>query len=1028
MNLRTSKLLVYPLFFMSGACGLVYQVVWSRMLTHVFGSTALAIGTVLAAFMAGLAIGSYWLGKRGDRIARPLRAFAACEVGIGIAALVLLPLLSHLAPVSVWITRSLHEAPVLLGAARLLLALLLLIVPTTLMGATLPFLSRHLIGRVDRAGHTLALLYGTNAMGAIVGALSAGFLLIGHLGTHHTVHLAVIVNVAIGGGAWWLARFSSPSPCSLADPSAQPSEAAVGEQAAPSPYQKRLQHLLMVCFALSGVSSLAYEVLWTRSLIFYVGNSTYALATMLGAFLLGIAAGSYLILGFINRLRRPILWFGWIQIGIGISAALAMPLLVHLMSLPRVQQSLHGAGAGMLSSHLWRFGLSFLVMLVPTVLIGMTFPLVGRIVLRSLAHTSADIGRVYAVNTLGNIVGALLPAFLLLPLLGIQKGVWAMALLNLAAGVLLLAHGKTRLQPIRLLPGAALLCVWMVLLIKPTDFRFPARGQTSADEVLHYREGAAATTMVYRNPDDGSLHMTVDGVKIGGSDPVVDYKQQWLAHLPKLLLEDYRSELSIGLGSGILAGESTLHASLDKITCVEIAPGVVEGAACFSEENHGVLQSERAEIVVGDGVNYLMASRERYDIISTDGKTQPEYSVNGTFFSREYYTLMKQRLTPRGLAIQWIALDYPPRILRCVIKTFSEVFPHVMLWQANGNVFLVGSCHELAIDLERIESRLGSDARSFAGIRKFGITSAESVVSHLVAREEVLRQALTDVRPNTLVTPIIEFYRPGDFSMTSDKREELNLRFLLAVRDLEAREGGWLMRLPGSVAAAHLAEGHYLLGALAILQGKTMPSIEEYFRKALLMSPRNESLRYQIFGHYFETAKHQLAAKQRRAAEEFLSAAVEIWPHHVRANWLLSQICLEKDQVARAAELLEAVVELDPRNLKAHRQLVTIHFRTGNVPRAIHHLQAILGQDPEDVDSLYRLGLLLGEQDQFVEALDLLQKAYRIAPENPRVIHCLAWIAYRSGDVEKAKEVVAKGGAYYKAAPEMERVRELILR
>lgn len=1017
MNRWSLKLPVYFLFFLSGACGLIYQVVWSRMLTHVFGSTVLAVSTVLAAFMSGLALGSYCLGKRGDRISNPLRGFAFCELGIAVSALLLLPLFIHLSPLTVLMTRGLAQFPILHGCARLLFALLLLVVPTTLMGATLPFLCRHLIGRVDSAGHTIALLYGTNALGAIVGALAAGFVLIGHIGTHATVFLAVGLNLVIGAFAWWLSLHCAGG--------ASATTSAKVEAPAPSSYQRRLQHLLMGCFALSGVTSLAYEVLWARALVFYVGNSTYALSTMLAAFLLGIAGGSYLVVVFIERLRRPMLCFGCIQLGIGISASLIMPLLIYLMSLEGVRQALDGSGTAV--SRFWSFGISFLLMLVPTALIGMTFPLVGRIVLRSLAHTSADVGRMYAINTLGNIVGALLPAFILLPLLGIQKGVWAMALLNITGGLLILAHGRDRLKPLRLVPGAIVIGFGVWMLVQPFGFRFPARNQTSRDEVLYYREGMAATTMVFRNPASGYSHMSVDGVQIGGTDPIVDYKQQWLAHLPKLLLDDYRTELSVGLGSGILAGESLKHAALEQITCVEIAPSVVQGAALFDKDNNGILESDRARIIRADAVNYLMATRERFDIISTDGKTQPEYSVNGTFFSQDYYELMRSRLAPGGMAIQWIAMDYPPRIFRCVLKTFSSVFPYVQLWQANGNVFLVGSNSELPLDLGRVEYRLREGKQSFDGIRKYGVTSGPELVSHLVCHGSVLRDKLRDVAPNTLVHPVIEFYRAGEFSVDSDQRERENLRLLIEIRDSEAKQASWLRRLSAVATNYQRAERQYLLGKQAILNGRKMEEVEAFFQRALALAPDSRTIRYQIFGHYVETAKYHYARNKQASAEAMLARAVAIWPEDVWACWMLAQSMIDNGGLQQATALLEQVVALNPKHLEARRQLVTIHFNSGNPQRAIGHLRVIITADPKDIESQYRLGFLLGAEGSYAEALQILNKAYQFAPNHPHVIHCLAWVLWHSGQEGRAREVVRKGGDYYRSQPEMERLRNQLM-
>jgi spermidine synthase len=1023
MNRKDINFPVFLLFFISGGCGLIYQVVWSRMLTHIFGSTVLAVSTVLAAFMAGLALGSHYLGKRGDRIANPLQGFAACEIGVGLSALLLLPLLSHLAPFYVWITRSFDHSFTLLSVARLILALAFLLVPTTLMGATLPLLSRFAINRLDKAGHTLAALYGTNALGAIFGALATGFHLIGSLGLHRTIGLAALLNIGVGAVAWWISRRKTAA--DVGQRQAPSTAAARAQHDPPTPYQRRLQRLLLGGFAFSGVTSLAYEVLWTRALIFFVGNSIYAFVIMLSAFLTGIVAGSYAILFFIDRLKHPLRAFAWVQVGIAISAAGAMPLLGWLMGQDSLQKLLFDPELGWHVTHLARFGLCFAVMLVPTLLIGMTFPLVGRIVLTDLEHTSADIGKVYAVNTLGNIAGALLPGFLLIPLVGIRGGIWMMALINLANGILFLAHGKTRLHPWRLVPGATVVVLFVLIMARPTHFRFPAQGLSADDEVLYYREGPSATTMVYAKADSGNRHMAIDGVTIGGTDPAVDYKQQWLAHLPKLLLPRYRTELSVGLGSGIVAGEGARHRQLEKLTCVEIEPSVVQGAACFATANHGVLESPRVRIIVGDGVNHLMATRETYDIISSDEKTQPEYSVNGTFFSKEYYTLMKERLAPGGVAIQWIALDYPPRIFRCVLKTFSSVFPHVLLWQANGNCFLVGSNEELSPDLALIAGRLQNPDEPFDGIRKFGITRAETLVSYLVAREDELKKHLSGAEENTLEKPIIEFYDFADFATTGEQRELENLGLILAMRGRGA-VGALLQGLPAPALASHAAEGEYLLGQQAILEGKDASAFAPHFERALSLSPDNQAIRYQIFGHFLATAKYHLARREMAAAENYLAKAVEVWPHDAESQLLYGRQLLEKGSIPEAARQLEASVKLDPGNTSTRHLLVNVLFQLRDIERAAAHLRVIVDSDSADIDALYRLGFLLGEKGHFREALKLLHQARQLAPDNPRVIHCLALVAFRSGDKEQARKIVEEGGSYYKAAKEMEEFREMI--
>jgi spermidine synthase len=602
------------------------------MMTHIFGATILAVSTVLAAFMTGLALGSYYLGKKGDKTENPLKRYAIYEVGIGLAALVTLALLDQIAPLSVWMTQTFGYSFTLFSIGRFIVVFLLILVPTTLMGATLPILSRFMIKRFENMGRSLGSLYVSNTLGAVCGGLVAGFYLIGNLGIHNSIYLAVVLNLGVGIVSWFVAKALSDSPEEAETEAVESIDQNASKTTRPTSLQKRQRALLLTGFALSGVTSFAYQVLWTRALVFYVGNSTYAFTIMLTTFLVGIAIGGYLVRFFVDRLKEPLRCFAWLQVDIGMSAVVAMPLLNIAVGSTGIITWFASMDIPWGATVLPRFAISFSLVLIPTVLVGMTFPLVGKILVTNLDRTGEDVGKVYAVNTLGNIVGALLPAFALVPLLGINKGILAMSVTNIAIGFGLFAYGRNQLSRRRHLAPVAIIALVALVLAAPMTSRFSSDTESPEDEVLFYREGVVGTTKVYVKQGTGEKHISVDGIQIGGTNFEIDYKQQWLAHLPKLLMSEYRSELSIGLGSGILIGESAKHTTLEKIVGVEIAPSVVEGARYFDAENNGILDSPRVDVVVNDGVNYLLTTEEKFDIISTDGKTLPEYGVNGVFF------------------------------------------------------------------------------------------------------------------------------------------------------------------------------------------------------------------------------------------------------------------------------------------------------------------------------------------------------------------------------------------------------------
>jgi spermidine synthase len=394
-------LLILLLFFVSGALALVYEVVWSRMLMHVFGSTALAVGTVLAAFMSGMAIGSWRIGKIADRRSNCLRFYAQLEIGIALTALIAHLLLARIAPAHLAIHTLVGSYEPAFVVIRFLLIFVLIVAPTVLMGATLPVLTRFLAGRTGTIGIKLSTLYTTNTLGAVSGVLVTGFYLIAEYGIHLPVYLAVLANLLVGAIAW-VASKRYPQVTQDATDLAVTAE----ETSGPGPVLGAgMYRLILAGLAVSGFTSFAYEIYWTRSLVFILGNSTYALTTMLSAFLTGIALGGYGIRFLLNRVPDRAVLFGWIQVCLGLFSALALPLLFAIDDPRALNQFVTHTTPDAVPLVMASFGIAFLVMLIPAMLIGATFPLVGQIGVREVNRTGSTVGRIYAINTLGNVLG-----------------------------------------------------------------------------------------------------------------------------------------------------------------------------------------------------------------------------------------------------------------------------------------------------------------------------------------------------------------------------------------------------------------------------------------------------------------------------------------------------------------------------------------------------------------------------------------------------------------------------------------------
>jgi len=1026
------SLFVFALFFISGACGLIYEVVWSRMMTLIFGRSVLAVGIVLAAFMWGLTIGSYLLGKYADRSRNPLRLYAIYEIGVGITAFIASSLLMRITPLYVWVHATFGGYPVAFAIVRFFIVFVLLTLPTALMGATLPLLSRIVVKQLSRVGQELGGLYAINTVGAVAGSLLAGFYLIGQLGLHGTVAVAVLGNLAVGMVAWFVSLRTGTAVNEA--PRSSPDIPAVSHGDAVR--SRRTDRLVLLSFALSGLASFAYEIFWTRSLVFLLGNTTYAFTLMLTAFLLGIALGGFGIRFLADIVKAPLRLFAVIEILIGVFSAVALPLLFFIVKSETVHAFIvrYSVQLDLLAAS--NFVISLSLMLFPATLIGATLPLMGRVFLSDLKRTSTTVGTLYAVNTIGNVIGALLPGLVIMPVMGIQKGILLMAALNVGLGIVLFfSQGKRAL--VFLSATAVAFVFFAFFLVRlPIAFQFPSEYQRPRDEVLYYKEGGLVTTKVWASADSGYKVISVDGINIGGTSDS-DYKQQLLAHLPKLLLKSYRSELSIGLGSGILAGESARHTSLQKIVSVEISQGIVSGAAYFSEENHDILHDPRAVVIVDDVVDFLETTAEHFDIISADEKTTGKYATNSFSYSKEYYALLRKRLEPGGLVIQWMPTDLPPTQYDLALRTFLDAFPHVQLWYfppigrfTMSNTILVGSNDPVVMDPGWMRQTMERDSEAFMGIRKYGLTTAEAVLAHFVGTEDTLRRVLPPGPVNSFDKPYYEFYSPRDYAVPPDERTLVNHSMLTAIRGPDFDRfvmKGIKGSETGRLQAAFQAEGIFLEGHTAQLRGDPFPEVMRRYDLAIGLVPWERNLRNEVVSYLFREDLRLYLSGDYTDAAGTLRQATEILPEstdvHEDYGWMLWRI----NQIDLAITELQRTLAMNTKLVAPRRILASIYASRGQLELANAQWKAALALDPNDIATLVGYGGYLADMQLGSDALAYVRKAYRLDPEDPEVINGYARVAYATGNLSEARHVILKGGNYYQGNQDFEKVRAVIL-
>ena len=768
---------ILVLFFFSGAAGLIYEVVWQRMLTLMFGSTTFATATILATFMGGLALGSLYFGRLVDRYQQPLKLYAYLEAGIGLYAILVPFFISGLTTVYISIYQHLHTTYYILDLLKFILAFLILLVPSFLMGGTLPVISKLFARRFDRLGWAIGSLYGSNTFGAVVGTFTAGFFFIMMLGVKEAAYVAVAVNILIAGAALLLNKVPIPDEASTQPrPPPQTKKRKTGRVAARKSdrgeYPRYVFHAVLAVYALSGFCALAYEVLWTRSLVFFLHSTTYAFTIMLTTFLFGMALGSLVFGRFMDRTKNLLNWLALIEVLIGLFAMLSIWGFSRLDGLITTFYQ----GDSWAVHVVARYAGSFLIMFVPTLLMGIAFPLVSKIYTQSQDRLGRYVGDVYSVNTLGSVLGSFAAGFVVIPLIGITGGIVLIASLNLALGAaVLLANPlvRSRLKQVALAGIAVVILVSSLTLPagKPLTLYSPVFGDVKyGGEVLFYKEGVEATVTVHQlppDPFDGGIYrlIEVDGVNVAGTHPMLRLTQKLQGHLPLILYkastgEDARKVFILGLASGESSYSITCH-DIESVDCLEIVGTERESVAYFSEVNRDILNNPKFSLTVDDARDYLMATEETYDVIESD-TTHPELSIN--LFTKEYFQLAADKLSENGILSVWLPLYNASEVtFKMLLQTFQSVFPHTTIWYTTNyptrHALLIGTKAELKLDYQLLQGELENPVIG-ESLGEVGLNDVFTLLNSFITDETMIKEYVGDTPVNSDNHPYLAYYMP----------------------------------------------------------------------------------------------------------------------------------------------------------------------------------------------------------------------------------------------------------------------------
>ncbi len=1020
MYIRRLFLLAYGV---SGAASLIYEVTWTRLLTLEMGHGVVAASTVLAAFMGGLAVGSAAGGYFGGRLSptQALRAYAILEVIVAILAALLPFELAAVRPLLANVYAD-GSPGVMFSLSRLALSLFLLAAPAAAMGATFPVTSRWMVRGAAHVAADAGWLYTVNTIGAALGAVLAGFLLLPTFGLRLTTQAGVALNLTAAAIALWIAARANRLPARANVPTAR------AKRVKPKTEEAGLLWIAAAALGLSGTASLALQVVWTRLAALILGPTTYAFSLVVAVFIGGLAVGSALGSRLAARVRQPVVGLAICllsSVGLAIAAATAVDRALLVMA------GFVTASDASFGGLLVRQALLVAALIAPmTVAFGAAFPFAVAVGFRSDAKIVPDLGLIYAVNTGGAIVGALLAGFVLINSLGLHDTIRFVAV-AVGAGtfaLLLAARVRGRSRVIGF-AGCALVTFlgvflpsWNQPLLSSGVYKYAAdMGEIdtwiTAGRLLYYREGATATVSVREALGNRSL--SIDG-KVDASSGADMLTQRLLAHVPLLLHPDPHRVGILGLGSGVTLGAALRH-PVTQADVLEILPEVVQASGFFASENHQALADPRTRLIVGDGRLHLMLSRSKYDVIVSE-PSNPWIAGIASLFTREFFETARDNLAPGGVLCQWAhTYDMSDRDLRSIVSTFLSVFPHGSLWLiGKGDVLLVASA-------EPLDKRLGEMTRHWErpgvadDLLDVGVREPFDLLSMFVAEGPALAGYAAGAPVQTDDRSQLEFSGPRSLFGSSANRNDEILRQLASTAPAPAavrtaisqarpaawRNRGWML-LKAEVyesawrdfargLEADATDADAYEGLLRASNPGATPGVEESLTLLRRLAADPSHLQAKV------SLSRLLAANG--ATDEAAALMVDLSERFPDNSDVLEQLASVLSDVGDVQRLPSVVLKLGksaPNSQRAHYYAASLLFRQGRPDLAVSEAELVVRENPGHALAQNVLGAALASLGQLDRARHAFEASLRANPRSAGTYTNLATLEMQAGNAREA--------------------------
>ncbi|MFC1738649.1 fused MFS/spermidine synthase [Planctomycetota bacterium] len=1000
---KTAVRWIMAIYFCSGICSLIDEVVWVRLLKLTLGNTVYASAIVVSMFMGGLALGSFIMARYSDQIKKPLRIYAILELCATISAL-LVPLILHFTDEGYrWFYLKYQMSPVAVILAQIIISALILLAPAMVMGSTLPLLGRYVTNMEKQVGRFVGKLYYLNMLGAALGCFLAGFVLIKNLGVMGALYIAAGINLIVAIGGWILSRKSD---------TAEASEVKKTPAIITSEVKSTKNYILAAAFFCSGLISIGYEMLWMRSISIPVGGYTYVFSAVLTVYLLGNIIGAAIGSLLSKRLRQPAVGFGLSLSFLGFFGILYIPWFSQCF-LKIIPYNIYPMFKGWFDTpgiidRVIPLVSSLLLFLIPTIMMGIGFPLALQAWVNVKHKIGQTTGFVYGINTIGAVFGGLVTTFVLIPLLGTHGAVILLGLLGICLGGAMIQTflGKVRLRRHVVF---AIISIGFIIpsFLTPSELfkkNMVVALKTRPLAILAIEEGTTSTVAVHRE-SSGYLTLSSEGVAIAG-DGKLRVPQKTLGHLGPLLNKDAKTVLAIGFGSGETTACLSQH-DLERIECVEISEEVVRMALSYFEHiNLGEQLEQKVNMKYMDGKNFLHLTDKRYDII-INGADAPLHSGSSQMFCKEHFMAAREHLNTNGLFITKAHIgDLSKEIFDSILGTFTDVYPYTTAWfpitRPYTFFYLIGSSEPQKFSVSHIDNELErANIKESASYMNFH--SSVDILNGYIGDENDIRRYLGKYHTNSNYTPYVEFaYRdslekwPDLFAQFIEKTRRNSIYGHIDWTGVsEEKQKKWKQQYQSAYnVSTYILKSHAERDIMTVLQNCKDGLLSKPGHAPLLFQETQALRRLQKDILSNQTNIHQISAD--------INAKLANYPQW-GAAWLMQSWAYQRTADSdKALQAARQAVKYAPNQVMAQIDLASMYQRSGKTKEAVKHYRLAAEINPNLAQVHFNLANIHYRNKEVNLAMEHYRQAVRIMPHVPDYHYNLAAVSLKSGQTESA--------------------------